>query len=205
MTRLILIRHGETDYNMEKKYCGFSDPPLNKNGIWQCERLSNGLSGLKIDKVCSSDLKRAFQSADIIFKKFPIEQLKNFRELNFGVFDGLTYEVIIKKYQTYYVNWMSNPVSIKVPNGEGLMELNRRVKNGLHNILSNYEGKTVALVTHFGPVSLILCDALKLGLNMFWHIGQDLSALNIVDYYDHSEAKVVKLNDTSHLNKKEAP
>ena len=66
MIRLILVRHGQTDYNLENRYCGFSNPPLNEKGLWQAKRLAERLRGLKIDKVYTSDLQRARQTAELI-------------------------------------------------------------------------------------------------------------------------------------------
>ena len=75
MTRLILIRHGETDYNLQNRYCGFSNPPLNNKGIWQSKRLIERLTDLRIDKIYSSDLKRAYQTAKMVFRDNLIEKV----------------------------------------------------------------------------------------------------------------------------------
>lgn len=203
MTRLILIRHGETDYNLQNRYCGFTNPPLNNSGILQSKRLAAGLKDIRIDKVYSSDLKRAYQTAEIIFENNPIEKLADFREMNFGIFEGLRYEEIAKTHPKLYRNWISNPVKVKIPNGEGLKDLRKRVKQGLSFILSQNKDRTIALVAHGGPIRVVLCEALKFGLKMFWLIGQEFAALNIIDYVKESQALVLRLNDTSYLLTKE--
>lgn len=199
MARLILIRHGETDYNLQNRYCGFSNPSLNNRGIWQSKRLARRLKDVKIDKVYSSDLKRAYQTAEIIFENNSIEGLADFREMNFGLFDGLKYEEITKIYPKLYRNWIDNPIKVKIPDGEGLKDLSERVKKRLSFILSQHEGKTLAVVTHGGPIRIVLCEALKFDLKMFWQVEQEAAALNIIDYPKHSQSVVVKMNDIFHL------
>ena len=98
MVRLLLIRHGQTNYNSQNRYCGFSDPPLNDTGIWQCRQIPARLKDSKIDKVYSSDLLRARQTAEIIFGNNSIEETTDLREMNFGLFEGLKYEQLIEKY-----------------------------------------------------------------------------------------------------------
>lgn len=200
MTKLILIRHGETNYNLENRYCGFSNPSLNDKGIQQCKRLANRLKMLRIDKICSSDLKRAYQTAEIIFKNNSIEKLVDFREMNFGIFEGLKYEEIVKKYPKFYTQWVNNLTEIRIPDGEGLLDLSKRVKARLSFILSRDESKTIAVVTHSGPIKVILCDTLKFTLNKFWQIKQEVGALNIIDYTKETSPVVVKMNSISHLS-----
>lgn len=200
MTRLILIRHCETEYNLENRYCGFSNPPLNNKGIWQSKILARRLRDIKINKVYSSDLKRAYEIAKIVFKDNSIEKVADFREMNFGLFEGLRYEEIIKIYPKLYRGWLNNPIKVKIPNGESLEDLSKRVKERLHFILSQHKDRTIVLVTHGGPIRIILCDALKFGLKMFWQIEQEIGALNIIHYVKDRKPVVVKMNDISHLS-----
>lgn len=203
MARLILIRHGETDYNLQSRYCGFSNPPLNNKGIWQAKRLAVRLEDISIEKVYSSDSKRAYETAEIIFKNKPIERFPDFREMNFGIFEGLKYDEIMKKYPEIYKQWINSPKKTNIPGAETLSKLSKRVKEKVASILSHHKEKTIAIVTHAGPIRIILCDASKCGLEMFWQIKQDIVALNIIDYPEGSLAKVVAMNDTAHLFKEE--
>lgn len=200
MIRLILIRHAQTDYSLQNRYCGFSNPSLNNKGIWQSKKLADRLGNLSSVKVYSSDFKRAYQTAKIIFRNNSIEKAADFREMNFGLFEGLKYEEIVRKYPKLYRDWVDNPEKVRIPAGERLKDLNKRVKERLSFILSQYEGKTLAVVTHGGPIKVILCDALKFDVNMFWKIRQEISALNIIDYAKESSPVVVKMNDISHLS-----
>lgn len=204
MTRLILIRHGQTDYNSKNRYCGFSDPPLNAQGIWQAKRLADRLKDLKIDKAYSSDLKRAYQTAGIVFRDISIEKSADFREMNFGIFEGIGYEMIIEKYPDLYSEWINSPTKIKIPGGEGFIDLNKRVLRKLASILWRHADGTIAIVSHGGPIRVILCNALGYGPKIFWQIEQESCALNIIDYSEAQSPIVVTRNDTAHLFVKEA-
>jgi alpha-ribazole phosphatase len=182
MVRLILIRHAQTDYNLQKRYCGFSNPPLNDKGIEQVKRLAKRLKGLKIDKIYSSDLKRAYQTAQIISKNNSVEKLTELREMNFGIFEGLSYQEIMSKYSRIYRKWLRSPQEIVIPEGESLIALTSRVRDILVEILSNNQGRTVAVVTHAGPISIILCDILKVSLDLIWQIKLEHAAIKIIKF-----------------------
>ncbi len=215
MTRLILIRHGETDYNLESRYCGFSDVPLNNKGIWQAERLADRLKGVRIDRAYSSDLKRAYQTAKLVFKNNSIDKLSDFREMNFGLFEGLRYEEIIKEYPVLYRNWIEDPMKVEIPGGEGLKDFSERINERLSFILSQHKGETVAIITHGGPIRVILSEALRsdssnfpgidpgasreIYMGEFWRIEQEVGALNIIDCPEKSKPIVVAMNDVSYL------
>ena len=201
MKQLILIRHGETDYNLEAKYCGFSNPPLNSKGILQAKKLKSKLNrlNLKVDKVYSSDLKRALETAEIVFPNKPLQLTSDFREMNFGIFEGLNYQEIMQKYPQVYIRWIDDPLNTRLPEGEGLVDLFGRVKRGLSKIFTQDKAKTIAIVTHAGPIRVILCEMLGYKLEHFWKIEQDISALNIINYPKNSAPVIVKVNDTSHL------
>lgn len=199
MTRVFLIRHGETNYSLQNRYCGFSDPCLNGTGIRQAERLACRLRNEKIEAVYSSDLKRAYETAKIIFQDKMIEKQADFREMNFGALEGLTYSQIIQRYPELYQGWLSNLTGVNAPSGEGMRDLRGRVKKRLSFILSQHKGKTIAIVAHAGPIRVILSDALKYKAKMFWQIGQENGALNILEYSEKLALKVIKVNDTAHL------
>jgi broad specificity phosphatase PhoE len=200
MTRLILIRHGETDYTTQRRYCGISNPTLNNKGKQQAQAIAERLKIFKIDKIYSSDLKRACQTSKILFKNRKFEKLSDFREINFGIFEKLTYEEIMEQHSEPYQKWIDNPLENKIPQGEGLSELNQRVNEKLSAVISENKNKTVAIVTHGGPIRIILCEVLKYHLKNFFEIKQNINALNIIDYDDQLQARVIKMNDTSHLN-----
>ena len=198
-TKVILIRHGETDWSYQKRYCGFTDIELNEKGRQQARRLLKRLSKEKIHKVYSSDMKRTLQFAKIVFKDLPAEELLDLREMNFGIFEGLTYKDIMEKYPKVYREWLGNPLDIIVPRGESLKTLVRRVRKALKRILSQNSDKKVAVFTHGGPIRVILCDILELDLKEVWKIEQELASISIIEFVE-GRGKVHLLNDISYLN-----
>jgi alpha-ribazole phosphatase len=195
MTKLILIRHGQTNSNLEKRYSGTIDSPLNENGIKQCEALHLKLKDIVIDKVYSSDLQRAVHSASIIFKDLLIKKEPAFREMNFGIFEGLTYDEIMKKYADCYTNWIDNFADCMIPEGESILSLKDRVIPRLNSIITENKGKTIALLSHGGIIRVILCYVLNYGAEKFWEMEQDNCALNIIDYVEDESPKVIKMNE----------
>jgi len=194
MTRLILIRHGETNHNINGTYCGQENPPLNKRGRAQAKKLGKKMNSVVVHKVYSSDLKRAIQTSKLVFKGRRVEKIPRLRELSFGIFGGLKYAQIMKKYPEMYSKWIKNTENYKIPGGESLKCLHKRVKAELKRIISRHRGETIAIVTHGGPIRVVLCDILKLGLGMFWDLEQKNCAVNIIHYYSKKAPVVIKVN-----------
>lgn len=198
--KVILIRHGETDYNAKNRYCGISNPPLNKRGIAQAKKLAKRLKDLKVDKVYSSDMRRTLETAKIVFPQHEIKQQEALRELDFGVFEGLTYDEIMMQYPEVYRSWLENLEEFRIPQGERLDELDKRVHDALGNLISESQAKCLVLVSHSGPIKTLLCRALGYSLDRFWQIEQETTAVNIIEYCLSQEPQVAIHNDVSHLN-----
>lgn len=171
-TRLILIRHGETDWSAQKRYCGVADVDLNERGRTQAIGLSKRLKGEDVHKVYSSDLKRALRFAGIVFNGISIERIQELREMRFGVFEGLTYEELMQKHPEVYAKWLNNPFEVDIPEGEEWKGFEGRVKSALDRIISLNKGRTVAVVTHAGPIKVI----------MGWEIQPALASFKIMDF-----------------------
>jgi len=205
--KLLLIRHGESDGNAQRKFSGFQDVDLTEKGIWQAKRLARRLEEVQINVVYCSDLKRARHTAEIIFGDRGIDIISNpkFREINFGAWEGYTFEEIKEKfgYGDEFNHLMENiKPEAAIPQGESLVNLNDRVIPELSKILKEHEKtdkeESIAIVCHGGTIRVILSDALKIELKNMWNITQYSTCLNIINYYNH-QAYVVLINDTSHL------
>jgi len=195
-TKLILIRHGQTQWNLRKRYCGFTDIGLNAAGRQQATRLQKKLKSQAIDRVYVSDRERAIQSAKIIFKGRKIIVVPVLREISFGIFEGLSYQQIMKKYGVLYSQWLNKPYSIRPPKGEGLKDLEKRVVKVINKIVSLNKNKTVALVCHGGVISVFLNYILE--TKDFWAKVTDSASVSIVEY-NKNKWKIVLFNDISHL------
>ncbi len=195
-TRLILIRHGQTAWNLEKRYCGFVDIGLNEQGINQAKCLSTRLAAFGIQKVYSSDRVRAIQTAQIALNDCCLEKNPDLREIHFGVFEGLTYKEIMRKYPEIYIKWVENPYSVVIPEGEDLRDFKTRVINAFTDIASLNPDKTVAVFSHGGVISIFVNDILK--TNDFWDKIPHSTSVTVVEY-ERGQAKISAFNDTSHL------
>jgi len=200
MTRLILIRHGLTDWNAKKKYCGSSDIKIDRKGARQARRIGTRLRNQKIDKIYSSDRKRAMQTARIIFcPAAKIHKSAALREMNFGIFESLTYHRIMQLYPVIYKKWLRDPFETAIPKAEHLKNVEKRVVREIEHIVATNAGKTVAIVCHGGVISVFLNHITK--SNNFWKFIPDSASLTFVEFNNKGKARLKIFNDTSHLSR----
>lgn len=195
-TKIILIRHGQTDWNFKKRYSGFIDIGLNKKGRIQAGKLYERLKKENIHMVYASDRKRAIQTAKIVFKGAKIEKVPDLREIHFGVFEGLTYKKIMKKHPVIYAKWFADPFGITIPKGENLKGFEKRIIKALKKIISLNKNKTVAIVTHGGAISVFINNVLK--SREFWKQIPNPASLSVIEY-KKNKARIRLFNDTAHL------
>ena len=148
---IYIIRHGQTDWNIEHRIQGKTDIVLNTEGIKQVELITQKIANLKIDSIISSDLKRAYMTAQIINEKFnkTIKADKRLREFNFGTLEGITRKQIT---QEIWGKFDENP---KQFNAETKKEVFNRIKSFIDDIKSKNSNKNVLVVTHGGPIRMI--------------------------------------------------
>ncbi|MBU4376307.1 MAG: histidine phosphatase family protein [Candidatus Omnitrophica bacterium] len=161
-TKLIIIRHGITDWSLAKKYCGHTDMELNDIGRRQAAELCEALKNEKINAVYSSGAKRALQFARIAFGEFPVTVMTGLNEMDFGVFEGLTYEEIMREYPEIYSKWIDNPHNVNIPEGENMKDFIKRIETPLNEIIRQNANKTIALITHAGTIKAIISDILEI-------------------------------------------
>lgn len=194
--KLFLIRHGETAWNLAKKYCGHIDVGLNEKGKLQAKRLCARINKELIHRVYSSDRLRAVQTAKIAFKNKKINISCRLREIHFGLFEGLTHEEILKKYPEFYKKWLTDPYSVDIPGGESLKKFEKRVVRAIEDIALNNPGKNIALVCHGGAISVFLSTIFKKG--GFWEYVPSSASVSVVEF-SNKKAKALIINDVSHL------
>ena len=207
MTKLILVRHGETEWNKDWRYQGQADLPLNKEGRRQALKLAKRLKEEKISAILSSDLKRAYQTANIIAKSHHLRVKKRtaLREINYGVFEGLLLEEVKKRYKTILERWWDDPLSTRIPEGETLKEFKRRVSavyvETTRRVVSTTGSdpqKTILIVAHGGSLRIIVACALGLKLPQIRRIRFDNAGISII-ILDKARAVLTLMNDLSHL------
>ncbi|MBF0387059.1 MAG: histidine phosphatase family protein [Candidatus Omnitrophica bacterium] len=200
ITKLYLIRHGQTDPGRERKYCGARDVPLNDTGRRQAELLAGRFNGVALDAVFASDLARAVQTAEISLKVANVVKLPCFREMDFGVCEGLGYDEARQKHADIFDSWVNSPMEVTLPGGESFSALCSRVINGIDALVAGNPGRNIVLVAHGGPIRVILLSALGRGMQDFWSLKQDNAALNVIEYIPGQAPAVLAMNDTEHLN-----
>ena len=200
--RLLLVRHGETDWNLARRYQSYSDVPLNQKGIRQAQYLAQRLSKEKIDAIYSSDLSRATETAILIAKKYePLLAVQcdpRLRELSFGNWEGLNYQEIQEQWHTEVNSWFADPVNVSPPNGETMTQLSARVRSALGELQSKHQDETILIVSHGGIIQVLLCMLLGVGLNRYWQFHVIPAALTEIRIYE-AGAILDIFNDTSHL------
>lgn len=200
MTRLIIIRHGQTLWNSQRKYQGHSDIALSDTGIKQAEAVAVRLATEKIHAVYASDLSRAFKTAECIAVKhnLTVSQMPALREIKFGDWEGLTYDQISARWPGLLGKLWTTPDELQIPGGESFHQLKARAYTAIEKIVVEHPEQTVAVVAHGGTIGTILCGLLDIHLNHVWSIRQDNTAVNIVEYYE-GRPTITLLNCVRHL------
>ena len=199
MTEIILIRHGETEWNVEEIFRGRIDIELNENGIKQAELLAEYLSQVEIYAIYSSPLKRALKTAEVVasYHNLDVEIASDLIDFDYGRWQGLPHQEVKDKYKELYAEWIKNPHRVKMPGGESLDDVRRRAISVVDNIISKYEG-TVALVSHRVVNKVLICALLGLDNSHFWDIRQDACGITIFTY-ESERFLLIRHNDTSCL------
>jgi len=183
MTEIILVRHGETEWNVQQVFRGRIDIELNETGLKQAELLAEYLSGVKIDAVYSSPLRRALKTAEAIASphKLEVKIAPGLIDFDFGKWHGLPQQEVKRRYRELYAEWVKNPHLIRMPEGESLSDVRERALTVVDEVVAKYEG-TVALVSHRVVNKVLICALLGLDNSHFWNIKQDTGAITIFAY-----------------------
>jgi alpha-ribazole phosphatase len=205
MTQLYLVRHGVTQWNQDGKLQGHSDLPLDPSGQRQATALAARLASVRLERIVTSDLQRAMQTAEQIAarqgagRQHPeVEAEPRLRELDFGVWEGLSYQTLQKKFPKELAKWQSEPIHFAPPGGESLGDLSQRVASFYESIVTLPGEANILIVAHGGPLQVLLCLALKLPAQNYWQFHLEPASLSQVGLYPLG-AILNLLNDTSHL------
>jgi len=176
------------------RYLGQSDPGLNKTGELQARAAADLLMGEKIDRVFSSDLLRAVETSRFIARvhNLPIRFMSSLREMNFGFWDGLTFEEIQTRYPGQVDEWLKDPFGVRIPGGETAEEVWCRVMKAWNEIILQVSGEeTVVIVAHGGPLRMLMCQLMGIDSSRQWEFN-----------LGHGESFVLLKNDETYIDKK---
>ena len=199
MVQIILVRHGETDWNTQQVFRGRVDVALNKVGLAQAKSVGVSLQDRAIDAIYSSPLSRAFETAHMLAedRNIEVELERGFIDIDFGVWQGLSHHKVKEDFKDLYKPGLLNPIGSHFLMGR-VWKGEDSVKQALERIVKNNPGKTLAIVSHRVVYKVLLCTILGLELSHFWYIRQDTCAVNGFDYKE-GNYYLTLLNDTCHL------
>jgi alpha-ribazole phosphatase len=187
-TRLIIVRHGHTDATANGRFCGRLDVPLSASGLQQARDVARWLKGVQLAAIYTSPLKRTRDTAEVIagWRKLPVTLLDDLTEIDFGDFEGLTFEEARQRSPQLCEVYLAAPTAIQFPNGESLSQLKRRVSRAIELITRTHPGKIILLVAHAGVNRLVIAEALGLPLEQLFRLDQRPAAINVVDYFENT-------------------
>ncbi|MEM9805438.1 MAG: histidine phosphatase family protein [Cyanobacteria bacterium P01_D01_bin.56] len=207
--RLLLVRHGETEWNRESRFQGQIDIPLNDNGRAQAAQAGKFLKAVAIDGAVSSSMMRPKETAEIILKHHPEVSLsvtEGLWEISHGQWEGKFEHEIEAGYPGMLEAWQAQPEAVQMPDGENLQDVWDRAIKAWNEIVSQYENdatpQTVLVVAHDAINKSILCHVTGLGPEAFWQFKQGNGAVSVIDYPDGlgSEPMLSSANITVHLS-----
>lgn len=200
-TRLILLRHGETEMSVAKQYSGLSDPALTEKGRAQAAAAAARLAQFgAIDHIVTSPLGRAQETAAAVAAQVgaEVETVAALQELDFGRWEGKTFSEVQSEDADLHAEWLAD-TKVAAPGGESVQQVMRRVKKFVEDTCERYEGKNVLVVSHVTPIKCVLKQALGASPSVVHRMHLNLASISIAEFYSDGPALVRLLNDTAHL------
>lgn len=166
-TDLLIVRHGETDWNRARRFQGSIDIPLNDVGHQQAGRLAQRLANTTIDAIYASDLQRCRQTIAPAAQALglPVTAMPSLRERNYGLFEGLTITEIEERHPLVRADWSRHDPDYAIPGGESTRVLYARIVSTIQNIAAAHINQTLLVVTHGGVLDMIYRAAMSLPLD----------------------------------------
>jgi probable phosphoglycerate mutase len=201
-TRLLLVRHGQTELSVERRYSGRGDVPLTALGQQQAKAVAARIAGLVEagTPVVSSPLGRARQTAAAVAEATggPVEVAGGLVETDFGAWEGLTFAQAAARDPKLHGRWLADP-SVPAPDGESFDEVHDRVRRVRDDLVARVGAGTAVVVSHVTPVKSLLRMGLDAGPSLLFRLHLDLASISIVEFFPDGYAAVRLVNDTAHL------
>lgn len=201
MTRIILVRHGQTEWNRVERFRGRADVPLNETGLAQAEATGARVSSeWRPVAIYSSPLSRSVRTAEAIARRtgLPVQIHPGLADIDYGEWQGLTPEEVRARWPEMHATWYRAPQAARIPGGETLEDLRTRGMAAVRDLAARHAEHTIVLVGHTVINRIILLGVLGLGNERFWRLRQDTCAINVFET-EGQDFTVVSLNDTCHL------
>ncbi|MGC4804248.1 bifunctional RNase H/acid phosphatase [Micromonospora sp. DT233] len=203
-TRLILVRHGETEFTAQRRYSGRGDVPLSARGRAQARATAARVAALAptVAAVVSSPLSRCTGTARLIARAIgdvPVRTVDDLIECDFGAWEGRTFAEVRADWPGELDAWLAS-TRVAPPDGESFAEVAARVGRATEALLGAYPGETVVVVTHVSPIKLVLRDALAADDALLHRLYLDPAGISVLDRWPDGGVAVRSVNDTAHLS-----
>jgi probable phosphoglycerate mutase len=198
--RMVLVRHGETSYTVQKRYSGRSDIPLSDLGRDQAARAAGRVRVVAPDLavVVSSPLRRCLETAAALGDVETVVE-PDLVECDFGEWDGLTFAEVRAAYPNELDRWLASPL-VAPPGGESMQQVAIRVRRAVRRLQQQYAGQQIAVISHVTPIKSLLRDALAATDTFMYRLYLDPAGVSIVDSWPDGGVAVRTVNDTAHLS-----
>jgi len=200
LARLLLVRHGLTEFNEDRRFMGYSDIELSAAGRRQAKKLRDYLADEKIDTVYSSDLKRTVEMAEIVLagRELDINTCPELRECDYGSCEGLTFGEINSRYPKVAEMCIDFTLDLAFPEGECFTDFFERASRFIERLNEHGPSETVLISSHNGPLKILLCRLLEIDDNHWWQLRVSNASLSIIETSPRG-AVLTRLNDVSFL------
>ena len=200
MTRLYLIRHGQTEWNKHERFRGRLDVPLNSAGHAQAAAIAVHLRNQPITAVYSSPLQRARETACPLAATRRLEPLTlpGLIDIDYGDWQGLTPSEVRRNWPELLDTWHTHPHMVDIPGGNNLHTVKAQAQSALSEALAGHPSESLVFVTHQMVTKVLTCDLLGLDESHIWRIQQDNGCIDVFDW-DGQQFTAVLINGTAHL------
>lgn len=184
-TRILYVRHGETDFPLDRIYCdSIEDPALNASGRKQAVAAADMLRDYPVDQIYSSPSQRTRMTAAEIAatKGLVVNLAPDLIERHFGIWEGLYFSEIERQYPEEFKRWKRDQAAFQPLEGESIYDLVSRVGEVMKHLIETHRGQTIVVVTHVGPIRALVADAIGLPLAAYRQLRIDPASVTCVDY-----------------------
>jgi len=200
-TRLLMLRHGQTEFSAQRRYSGRADLPLTELGERQATAAAARLANTgDVVAVVSSPMLRARQTAQPVAGALgvPLRVHDGLIEADFGAWEGLTFAEASARDPELHTRWLTD-TSVAPPDGESMDAVHRRVRRVRDQLIAEHGGATVVVVSHVTPIKSLLRMALDVGPSLLHRLHLDIASLSVAEFFPDGPALVRLVNDTSYL------
>ncbi|CAM3420443.1 histidine phosphatase family protein [Marinicrinis lubricantis] len=202
MTRLIMLRHGETEWNAaNNRFCGHSDIPLSETGRRQAEAAADWLKDIHVDHIYASTLQRAVETAAFIAHRhqLPVKQEQDLQEINYGRWEGLTQPEIEQQYPHSWSGWFRQPEDFPAGEvGENALQLYNRYEQCIHALCARHSGEHIVIVSHSAAIRIFLTGVLQMPLRAYRKLVLHNTGVCVLETAPEGVLKLLQFNGKPH-------